>query len=135
MQTRHDTPDAKELRTFGLTIAVGLCAVLGLLMPWLSGGPRPVWPWVAGLLIAACGLAAPMLLKPAYRGWMTFARLLEWINTRILLGIVFILVVIPIGVLKRVLGGDAMNRAFDHGADSYRIKKKAPSGNQLGRPY
>ena len=82
----------KVLREFGV-VTGGIVAVLfGLALPWLFGAAEfPRWPWIVGALLALWGLSWPAGLEPVYRGWMRFGRALGWVNTRILLGVLFFL--------------------------------------------
>ena len=66
------------------------------------------------------GLAAAVLivtawLSPAgarlfHSGWMGLAAMLGWVNSRILLGIMFYGVITPTGRLMRLLGRDPLDR-------------------------
>ncbi|MEB4591185.1 SxtJ family membrane protein [Candidatus Thiothrix sp. Deng01] len=42
-------------------------------------------------------------LRTAYAAWIKFGDLLGWINTRILLGIAYFLLIVPIGLLMACL--------------------------------
>jgi hypothetical protein len=44
--------------------------------------------------------------KTVYSWWMKFAHLLAFVNTRILLSIIFVLIIGPIAVISRLLGAD-----------------------------
>jgi hypothetical protein len=61
-----------------------------------------------GLLLA--GLLAPGRLGPVYRGWMRFGLALSKITTPILMGIVFFLVIAPIGLVMRLFGRNPVSR-------------------------
>lgn len=127
--------DRKGLREFAFTIG-GIVAVLfGAFLPWLFERGFPLWPWIFGVLFAAWGLAAPMTLQPVYRGWMKFGLLLSKITTPIILGAVFFLTVLPIGILRRTFGSDPMARQFDGSAASYRVPSKASPRENLEKPY
>ena len=58
----------------------------------------------AGLFFALAGLAIPRALEPVYRWWMKLAEALGWINTRIILVLVYYLIVTPIGLVMRLAG-------------------------------
>ena len=80
----------RDLAKFG--IAVG--AVFAGLGAWLllrSDGQS--WAGfvfaILGTGLLLFGLAAPAALRPAHRAWMVFAHALGWVNTRILLGVLF----------------------------------------------
>ena len=72
----------------------------------------------AGRAPRRAGLVAPRILAPAYRVWMKLAEVLAWINTRILLGVVFFGVVTPIGLVMRLLGRDPMRRQLEPNGES-----------------
>jgi hypothetical protein len=126
--------DAKGLRDFGLTTG-GIVAVLfGLFFPWLLERPTPAWPWVIAGVLALWGLSAPTSLRPVYRGWMKFGLLLSKVTTPIIMGIVFYVVVTPMGVVRRMMGKDSLARRFEPTA-SYRVPSlKAPAKN-LEKPF
>ncbi|WKZ11742.1 MAG: SxtJ family membrane protein [Gammaproteobacteria bacterium] len=126
--------DRKGLREFGLTTG-GIVAVLfGLFFPWLLERPIPRWPWVIAGILVAWGLAAPASLRPVYRGWMKFGLLLSKVTTPLIMGIVFFLVVTPMGLVRRLAGKDSLARHFDSAA-SYRVPShKAPVSN-LEKPF
>ncbi len=118
--------DGRGLREFAFVTA-GLFSVLfGLLLPWLFNATYPTWPWLLGAVLAAWGILAPTTLRPVYRGWMTFGLLLNRVTTPLVLGIVFYLVIFPIGLIMRMSGRDPMSRNFDDGADSYRVASRKP---------
>ena len=112
----------KELRQFGITIAV----VLGLLGGWLLWrGREGYYPvLITATIFLSLGCIMPLLLKPIHKLWMTLAVLLGWLMTRIILIILFFLVVTPIGLLARLSGKDFLNRKFDKNAPSYWIPRK-----------
>jgi len=127
-------PDKKGLRSFGLTTGAILIALFGLFLPWLFEHAFPVWPWVVAGVLAVWALTVPLTLRPVYRGWMVVGHVLGWVNTRIILGILFYLVFLPAGLLMRALGKDPMARRFT--ADrSYRVQSAEHPRDQFERPY
>ncbi len=128
-------PEKKTLVTFGLLVG-GLIAVLfGLLFPWLGGRRVPAWPWLAGAAPAVLALGAPALLAPAYRAWMAVGAALGWVNTRILLGAVFFLMVTPIGVVMRMAGRDPLRRGFDPRGPTYRVPSARTRRERMEAPF
>ena len=96
-------PTRKQLRSFGLLVG-GIFGLIGLWpMVWRHQSPR-LWAVTLAVLLVGPALVAPGILGPAYRVWMKLAEVLAWINTRILLWVVFCLVVTPIELIKRLLG-------------------------------
>ena len=56
-----------------------------------------------------------MTLRPIYRGWMAFARVLGAINGFILLSLVFYLMFLPLALVFRVRGKDPLHRRVVRG--------------------
>jgi len=133
----HEIPelDSAGLRRFGLTTGAIVGGLFGLLIPWLFGLRYPIWPWVIFAVLALWAILAPASLGPVYRGWMRFGLILNAIMSRIILGIVFYLVVFPIGLLMRLKGHDPMARQADPDADSYRVQSHATDPNKMERPF
>ena len=138
MDTSPGTPLTRAaLRNFGLILAAGVVAFFGLLFPLLKGGGiRPLsWPWLAALALAAISLAAPGLLRPLNRAWMFLGHILGYINTRIILGLIYLTIFTPIAFLFRLLGKDPLQRRYQPGAQSYRKDSRQPQPENLTRPY
>lgn len=127
--------DTKELRKFGLVMAAALTLIFGLFLPWLFSFDFPRWPWVAAGVFAGLGLLLPIALKPVYWLWMKFAMALGWFNTRLILGIVFYLVILPAGLLMRMLGKDPMARKLDQSMDTYRVASTPTPSSRLEKPF
>lgn len=84
-----------------------------------------LWSWfgLAGAFFLLAGLFVQSILRPVYIGWMKFAFILGWVNTRILLGVFFYLIITPIGVVMRLAGKDLLDRKIDRSAKSYWKKR------------
>jgi Saxitoxin biosynthesis operon protein SxtJ len=110
----NDTEVMKHLfrreREFGLIIG-GVFAVLGAW--WLYRGKFFYAPRIAlplGITLVIAGLVWPKVLVWPNKAWMLLAEALSFVMTRVILGIVFFLIVTPIGVIKRIFGWDPLNR-------------------------
>lgn len=101
----------RAITSFAMIVSTALL-VIALYQRW-----RGAKPWVVVTLISIAAVlsvlsvVAPSLLRPVYRGWMRFGEVLGWINTRIILTLVFFLVVTPIGLLMRLFGRSPMEPA------------------------
>lgn len=107
----------RRLRGFGITVGCAF-AVLSLLLLWR--GSR-LWPYsgaIGGLLLLA-GLLMPGILKPLERAWMLAAGALGWVMTRVILGILFLVIFTPAGLVSRLLGKDPLEQRFPTNAASY----------------
>ena len=109
----------KKLREFGLLIGFGFPILIGLLLPSLFGHQFRIWTlWIGGpgLLI---GLTTPRLLHYPYKFWMVLGHVLGWINSHIILGLVFIFVLQPIAYIMRLTGYDPL-KTKRKGGKTYR---------------
>lgn len=112
--------NTKELRTFGLMVG-GIFSVIGL-WPILFRGEAPrIWAISVGGALVGLGLALPASLTHVFRIWMKIGHVLGWINTRILLGVIFYGLITPMGLVMRVFGKDSMHRTLAPEANSYRV--------------
>ena len=126
--------DNKQLRTFGLTVG-GIFAVIGL-WPVVFRSEDPRWWAVAlGGLLVVPALLFPNSLSWVHKRWMALGHIMGWINTRIILGVVFYLVVTPIGFIRRLLGKDPMGKEIRNDLNSYRIIRKPRPASHLRRQY
>lgn len=127
--------DKKGLRDFGLMTGALVAGIFGLLLPWLFAWAWPVWPWLVCGVLVIWALAAPLSLNPVYRIWMRFGLFMGSIISRIILGLVFFLVVTPIGLLMRATGKDPMNRTLDPDVESYREMISENKSNSFDKPF
>jgi hypothetical protein len=102
-------PNKKTLRQFGVTLGVAFLAIAGLLFVRQKYVGAVCCSVIAGVCLIT-GAVSPASLCSAYRGWMCFASILEWINTRIILIILFYLIITPLGFLMRLFRGDPLER-------------------------
>jgi hypothetical protein len=97
-------------KEFGLIVG-GIFVLLGLW--WLYRGKFATAAYVlsaAGSALVLSGLVFPRLLTVPRRSWMKLAEGMSYISSRIILAIVFFLVLTPIGLVKRAMGWDPLQR-------------------------
>ncbi|NNE05788.1 MAG: sxtJ [Xanthomonadales bacterium] len=136
----NKTLDRQELRQFGLRFAGVLAVLFGLLIPWfrfgLAAWPAwPMWPWIAAALVAAWAAVHPASVRFLYAPWMKFAAVAQWVNTRLIMLLLFYLVMLPIGLLLRLFGKDSMQRRFDPQAETYRVESEKQPPSHLEKPF
>lgn len=127
--------DKKGLRQFGFTFGGIIAGLFGLVIPWLFGLNYPYWPWVVLAVFAAWALVVPTTIEPFYKLWMRFGLVLNFVMSRVILGIVFYLVVLPTGMIIRLKGRDPMNRRLDDHVESYRVEHESTNTNQMEKPF
>ena len=105
-----ETISKKQLREFGLLIGLGFPILIGWLLPSLFGHEFRAWTLCIGIPGLILGLAAPLLLHYPYKGWMALGHALGWVNSHIILGLVFIIVLQPIAYVMLLTGYDPLRR-------------------------
>jgi hypothetical protein len=89
--------DAKGLRNFGLLMAALIVVFFAILIPWIWNAGISYITLIAAASFGLLGLAVPTALRPVYALWMRIGAVLGWINTRIILCLVFYLMFVPVG--------------------------------------
>lgn len=136
MNNSTTTPaSAKTIRQFGLILGCLLIALFGLLFPFLMGKAIPVWPWLAALALWIPSVCRPLWLVPIYRVWMIAANAINWIMTRLLLGLVFYVVIWPLGCILKIMGKDPMARKWNRALTSYRVTSAPSTKDDMERPF
>ena len=113
----------KQLREFGLLIGFVFPILIGWLLPSIFGHQFRIWTlWIGGLGLLI-GLTAPRLLYYPYKGWMILGHVLGWINSYIILGVVFIFVLQPIAYIMRLTGYDPLRTKRKEGKTYREVRK------------
>jgi hypothetical protein len=137
MTTESNTAmSGPELRQFGLLFGAILVLLFGLLLPFLIGYSFPAWPWAVALLFAVLALLAPTALTPFYRGWMRFGLIAGFINTRMIMFVLYYALFVPTGLFMKLFGRDALARTKGgKTTDSYRVASTVRPNDHFERPY
>ncbi len=113
--------DRQRLRGFGIIMGIAFSAI-GLII-FLKGRHNPVYAGIIALLFFSIALFRPVILKPVYAFWMRLAFILSWINTRVILFLIFYLVFTPIGLTLRLFRVDLLDKRIDRNSETYWRKK------------
>jgi hypothetical protein len=131
----NDRSSARELRQFGLIVAAGFAVVLGTILPLLHHRALTLWSWAIAIVLVLFALLAPRILYYPRQAWQAFGRALGWVNSQIILSLLFYLVFFPAGVVARAFGWDPMEREFDPERRTYRHSSMHPARESMERPY
>lgn len=121
---REEKIEGSSDRMFGLVMAA-FFGLLGLWPLW-SGGAVRFWALAVAALFLTVALLLPSALAILNRLWMRLGLLLNRIVSPIALGIVFLLSVLPVGLMMRALGKDPLRLKRDPSANSYWIPRDPP---------
>lgn len=132
MQTRTNN---RQLRSFGLLVG-GVFALIGVWPVLARGEDLRLWSGIVAVVLIVPALVMPRSLRPLYRVWMRTGHVLGWINTKIVLSLIFYGVLTPLGLVRRVLSGkDALQRAFDPQVDTYRTARRPRDRSHLKHQF
>ena len=128
------TPSDRQLRQFGL---IGLVAfpVIG----WVFSGSPPPATWVsdpawlmvgctvAGIVFGMLAWIRPASLKFVFIGMTLVAFPIGLVLSELIMLFIYITIFVPVALVFRLMGRDALHRQIDRGATSYWTLKKAPT--------
>jgi len=127
--------DKNGLRKFGLTMAVVIITLFGLIIPYFIEVNFSWWPWVVGLLFFASSITAPLKLKMVYHSWMKFGFILHKVTSPIILGLIFFAIFFPVACIMKLINRDSMKRKIDYSFHTYRITSQKRSKKSMERPF
>ena len=110
----------RTLREFGFIFGVGLPLIIGWLIPSLFGHEPRIWTLYIGISTVILAILFPNILKLPYVFWIKIGLILGWINSRIILGIVFFLILIPISIIMKFFKYDPLNKKQSSNKSTYR---------------
>lgn len=113
--------ELKDLKQFGSVLA-GILLVFGVIN-FLKG--RTGWyPWFFSLSIVTISLVflAPKYIKPVFVIFTKIGHAIGWVNTRIILMLIYFILITPIALIMRMLGKDPLNIKIDKNETSYWTK-------------
>jgi hypothetical protein len=105
-----------------------VAAVLELLVTlslWRGHETRATILTCAAVALACSTIASQSAALVFHRRWMQLAEILGWINSRIILGLMYYGVFTPLGSIRRIMGRDPMRRRGP-AADSYWVPRSRP---------
>lgn len=105
-----DLPNKRKLRDFGFLLGLGFPFIIGFLIPLLTGHSFRVWTVYIGGPSLFLGIIKPKLLFWPYKFWMGLGHFLGAINSKIILGLVFLLVLQPIALIMKIIGYDPLRK-------------------------
>ena len=109
--------EKSDLRKFGITIGIILLIITGFLF-WKEKESFQIF-LTFGVVLCVLGVAIPVILKPIYWIWMIFATILGWVMTRVILGLLYFIIITPIGLIPRLFGKQFLDLRFDKSIDTY----------------
>ena len=110
-------------KSFGIVFFVVFLLIA--LYPLTYVGEVRIWSLIISIIFLILGLLNSKILAPLNKIWFKFGILLGKIVSPLIMGIIFFLVVTPIGLIMRLLGKDVLNLKYNKNK-SYWIEKSGP---------
>lgn len=114
--------DKNNLRKFGITMGIVFLLITTFILIRHRQNILPAS--IISAIFFMLAITKPVLLKPVYIFWMKFAFILAWINTRLILFIIFYLIFTPLGLGMRLFGIDSLDKKIDKDKQTYWKKKE-----------
>ena len=105
---KSSSPSKKELREFGLVLGFLFPFFIGWLLPFIFDHEIRLWTLFLGFTLIIFGLFFPNYLKFFYKKWMNLGNALSFINSNLILGIVFIFILQPISLIMKLFRYDPL---------------------------
>ncbi len=86
------------------------------------------------MLLMVAALAIPTRLGPLQRGWMALAHAISRVTTPIVLGVIYFLLLTPIGLLMRATGSDPL-RLPPEGPSRWWVRREEEQRSRLERQF
>lgn len=101
-------PGPRELREFGIAMLIGF-GLIGVVIwfKWHNLGVA-AGCWVFGAVSGLLGLSGTRAALPIYRVWMGIAFVMGNLISRICLVVFFYGLITPMGLIRRLIGRDAL---------------------------
>ena len=127
-QSSNDLEKSTE-RSFGLIMTCA-CLIFGLIIWWKNlGNNWMVSFWLAAVVFFLLAIFWNTPLKPLNTFWIKFGNLLHRLMSPIVIGIIFFIVITPIGLIMRLMRKDLLNLRLNQDASSYWVARNKEMDN------
>ena len=120
----HSEIEVGSNRSFGVVFFT-VFLIIGL-WPLISDNPVRVWALTIAGIFLVIALVIPRLLAPLNRIWFRFGMLLARVINPIVMFIIYVVTVLPIGLVLRLSGKDLLRLKMNAETDSYWIHRDPP---------
>ena len=110
-------------KNFGIVFFIVFLLVA--LYPLINNQEIRTWSLLVSIIFLFLGLINSVILTPLNKLWFILGIFLGKIVSPFIMGIIFFLVVTPIGLLMRLFGKDILNLKYNKN-NTYWIEKKGP---------
>jgi Saxitoxin biosynthesis operon protein SxtJ len=127
--------DRAELRNFGLVLGALLAFLFGLLPLFRHDHSLHIWPWCVAAVLWILALLRPSMLSYLHAAWTRLGWALGWFNTRVVLAVIYMLLIVPLGTVMRLWGRDRMGQRFNREIATYRVGSRRRTAKDMEHPF
>ena len=113
-------------RSFGILFFIVFLIIAFLLFK--DGETLWIWSLIVSLIFLLLGLSNSRLLDPLNFAWIKFGMILGKIIAPIIMGLIYFVIITPIGLFMRLIGKDLLRTKFSKN-NSYWIKREKNIGS------
>ena len=110
-------------RSFGIVFFIFFLFVA--LYPLFNNEDLKLWSLIISIIFLILGLLNSKVLTPLNRIWFKFGIILGKIVSPFVMGVIYFLIVTPIGLIMKLFGKDLLNLKYEN-KNSYWIEKSGP---------
>ena len=123
----------RVLRQFAAILAT----VLAIVAAWVywRNGALPIWAWALPLILLVFGTIMPNRLAGFYSVWMNIGHGLGWVNTHLILALMFYMILAPVGIIFRILGRCSLNITTLSNVDTYAVPSLQRASKHFDRIF
>lgn len=124
-----------------ITITVEKCKDSGLALVLISLICYQVWKLdvliILAMIFLIIAMTYPLIFQPFARFWFWLSTALGTVVSKIILTVLFFVIVLPIGLLRRAMGKDSMRmKIWKKGGESvFRVREHRFSAKDMDHPY
>ena len=128
-KSADDPSDGQRAKDAGMALIL-----IALLVAYFWNDQRYL---AAGIVLLIVNMSYPKLFKPFARLWFGLSHILGAVMSRLILGLIFFLMVLPVGLIRRVMGKDSLNlRKWKTGSETvFVVRDITFSKNNIEKPY
>lgn len=120
----YSSVEVGSSRSFGLVFAAAF-SLIGLL-PLINHGSVRWWSLIISAVFLLVAMVAPNLLRPLNLLWFKFGLLLGRIVNPVVMLLIYVIAILPTGLILRLFGKDLLLRKFNKSQASYWIIREPP---------
>ncbi len=126
-QEHHEIEGSSD-RSFGLTVG-GILLLIEAVRLWKSGlvDTTGIILLIVAVPLLVLGLVYPKILAPLNKAWTKLGLVMFKVVNPVIMFAVYILTIVPIGLMMKVMGKDPLHLKLDKSAKSYWIERD-PAG-------